>query len=385
MINSVSTEGKNIITLDNVEIKYNTPFMHTIEGLDEKGDRLNLVLVFKAERAVDLYIGDEYIKKNFAKLSALSPADLDKRTLDVRLNLTGGEINRFEGEYINNQDRKMFLILYNTMQPGDEKKEINETLAKFRIDITVEEKSSEEESNILVLVLIFIAIAIVVAIIVVLVLYIGRKRKDQMAFWDTAGDTYYVFKGRDGSIFYFSYEQYASMYQADQIVEYEYLGQSRSIGGEIMPEYTEGQFTSVVEPVEASPVMSGMDEPLPAQPISLSGDYYPPYSPLETAESQPSELEVQQEGIEEPPVEQGGDYQGAEGMPSGTEIDIRPPDRFGPQEPPPSQDGIPEPPVEQESSIGDSGTSGEGENPSPGPTPEDKDPGSDMDEGEKVI
>ena len=303
LIPTGDVKGITKINEETEDIPYNTFWFKEVDGFEKKGSKLNLVLVFKNERSIDLIIGDGYIKDNYQHLDVLDSTTFSERVLELKRNLSGGNTNRFEADYENIKDDQMYVILFNPNKPGDESRDYNDTTARLRIDMTITDVSPEDGSALLTVLIIILSAAIVAVLIGVIIVFIKRKKKDAKTFWDTSRDLYYAFVGPGGTVYYFSYEQYANMYQANGMQGYEYLGQSRSIGGEVIPDATMDQTGAVPGDVPiAAPV--AYPQPYDTSPPGYPMDTQYPEAPMVSPVQEPS-VAIPGETIPEGPAAEG--------------------------------------------------------------------------------
>ncbi|MBN1389229.1 MAG: hypothetical protein JXA22_01155 [Candidatus Thermoplasmatota archaeon] len=259
------------ISFDPYEIPPGAPRWFDLEDFDEKGDLLELTIVFKKtsngsfqERPVDILILESYLaKRNPSIERARSDAIFIRENVETRLELTGDD------SIVNPKNSRMSILFYNEQQEGD-LENWDEATVKIRVDYSVVNTVKEESDLVLTLVLILLVI-IIIAVMIALTYYMIKKRvRDTRTFFNPEAGLYYVFRDIDGSILYFSEEQYTQMYNQNALVTYEYLGQAMKKGGPIMtPVEEQGMYAEGIAPIFETPQVpvplnSDMSQQLPA-------------------------------------------------------------------------------------------------------------------------
>ncbi|MGA1848000.1 MAG: hypothetical protein ACMUHB_01545 [Thermoplasmatota archaeon] len=259
------------VTFDPYEVPPGAPRPFSLEGLDKKGDVLKLTVVYKKnpdntfqERPLEILIM-ETVQANrnpnielARNLSVHSWPDVEQR---------------LEDSYVNTRNAQMSLVFYNEMRPGDsEEGNWENATLKIRVDYQVEEGAGEDSADYLMIILVILIVAIVIALGILGFFWVKRRVRDANTFFTSEGGLYYVFKDIDGTILYFTPEQYAQMYNSNALVTYEYIGQSMKKGGPVMTPIDEAPFQ---EQATAAPMAQPlMASPLEAQPASMPGQEY---------------------------------------------------------------------------------------------------------------
>ena len=112
--------------------------------------------------------------------------------------------------------------------------------------------------------------------------------RDSTSFFSSEQPVFYVFKDIDGSVYYFTPEQYAKMYSSHSLTTYEYLGQAMKKGGPLISgeqyQYDTGQQGFPMEALPMTPT------PIESQPL---------YSPAEGYAEQSQEVQPQPEPVDD--------------------------------------------------------------------------------------
>jgi hypothetical protein len=239
--------------------------------MDKKGDVLKLTVVYKKNP-------DNTFQERPLEVLILETVQANRNpNIELARNLSvhswPGVEQRLEDSFVNTRNAQMSLVFYNEMKPGDsdEGNWENATL-KIRVDYEVEEASVEDSANFLMIILVILLVAIAIALGVLGFFWVKRRVRDANTFFTPEGGLYYVFKDIDGTILYFTPEQYAQMYNSNALVTYEYIGQSMKKGGPVMTPIDEAPYQ---EQVNAAPMAQPlMANPLEAQPIPITDQGY---------------------------------------------------------------------------------------------------------------
>jgi hypothetical protein len=239
--------------------------------LDKKGDVLKLTVVYKKNP-------DNTFQERPLEILIMETTQANRNpNIELARNLSvhswQGVEQRLEDSFINTRNAQMSLVFYNELRPGDTEEGMweNATL-RIRVDYEVEEGSTEDSANYLVIILVILIIAIVIALCILGFFWIKRRVRDANTFFSSESGLYYVFRDIDGTILYFTPDQYAQMYSSNALVTYEYIGQSMKKGGPVMTPVDEAPYQDQVNAAPmAQPLMAS---PLEAQPASLPGQGY---------------------------------------------------------------------------------------------------------------
>ena len=210
-------------------------------GLDSKGDNLHLTIIFKKEqgqeevRRINYYIVEEHVANNF---NVYTLDVLQDKALDMEIGLR----ERIEKDVVNTKNSQMYLVISNPLMEGDNE-DIENATARIRLEYTVTEEQEEggieligidfSTGGLLFLVIDVIVIISVIIFTIIALSTMKKRGRDSNNFFSSAGIVYYVFRGPEGTIYYFSKRQYEDMYKSGNLGGYVYLGESSRIGGDI--------------------------------------------------------------------------------------------------------------------------------------------------------
>ncbi|MGA1872612.1 MAG: hypothetical protein ACMUHY_02980 [Thermoplasmatota archaeon] len=231
------------------------PRWFELQDFDRRGDRLDLTIVFKKtengsfqERPISIAIMDTTTAKRNPPIDrARSEAIFIRENVVTRLELVGGD------SIVNTRNTGMSMLFYNEIQDGDL---VNweESAVRIRVDYTVINKTEEKSNLLLILILVLLLILILGGLVGLGYFLLKRRVRDSRTFFNPEGHLYYVFKDIDGSVFYFTEEQYAHMYNQNALVTYEYMGQAMKKGGPVMiPVEEQGMYEEGLGPVFSQP------------------------------------------------------------------------------------------------------------------------------------
>jgi hypothetical protein len=269
--------------------------------MDEKGDKLELTIVFKG------ITSDDYVPRGI-DVYILEQSMANQVTNDLKAELTSiymkqNFTDRLVIDVENPGNTQMSVLFFNRIRGNDTQ---NDTTWKnaavdIRIDYDVFEAAEDEGLNFIpILIAIFIVIIVLVGIVLALTFF-KRRNKDVNTFFSPTEAPFYAFKSiLDGKIYYLDPDQYAKLYNSNSLDEYDFLGTATRIGGTIMPPDDvaaeavssmpmEGQMMTAV-PIEGGqpPVdIANME----AQPI----DSAPMSAPEPVENDQPSQMQTQDE------------------------------------------------------------------------------------------
>ncbi|MGA1820602.1 MAG: hypothetical protein ACMUHU_06305 [Thermoplasmatota archaeon] len=244
------------VSYDPYEV-YPGPYPRTfnLEDFNQRGDKLELTIVFKKtengsfqERPISVVILDSSTARRNPELEqARTDAIFIRENVVNRLELTGGD------SIVNPKNSEMSILFYNELQDGD-LDNWEASAVRIRVDYTVINKT-EEESNFLLVLILGLLIVLIVAVGIGLGYFALKRRiKASRTFFNPDGHLYYVFRDIDGSVFYFTEEQYTHMYNQNALVTFEYLGQATKKGGPVMiPVEEQGMYEEGMAPIFAQP------------------------------------------------------------------------------------------------------------------------------------
>ncbi|MFW3145250.1 MAG: hypothetical protein ACMUIE_00380 [Thermoplasmatota archaeon] len=267
------------------EVPYGVPMWFELKDFDEKGDVLELEIVYKnnpsiAERPIQMFIIESSRVYGTPRLEDVEQFAAYHSNFTVR----------HVKEYKNNKDAQMTILFFNEKMDGDDLKDEANTTIEMRIVYDVRNASTEEDSSLLMILLVFFLVLIVIGLLVLGFFFIRRRLRDSTSFFSSEQPVFYVFKDIDGAVYYFTPEQYAKMYSSHSLTTYEYLGQAMKKGG---PLIAGGQFQYQMDqqffPMEAMPMSPA---PIESQPL---------IPPAEAYAGLPQEVQAQNDPIEEQP------------------------------------------------------------------------------------
>ncbi len=224
-------ETSEAVTLDPYEVPPGAPRWFPLDDFDEKGDLLELTVVYKKtsngsfqERPIDVLIVESAkARRNptieFAKNDAI---------------FINEKLDRIDREIIENpRNSEMSILFYNEQQDGDLDDWDNATV-KIRVDYSVTNIENNEVNVPLIIIFVILIILIVGAVIALTYFLLKRRIKDTRTFFNPEASLFYVFRDIDGTIYYFTADQYSDMYNNNSLVTYDYIGQAMKKGGPVM-------------------------------------------------------------------------------------------------------------------------------------------------------
>jgi hypothetical protein len=296
------------ITYDPYEIPPGAPRWFPLIDFDEKGDQIELQIVFKLkpngsfqERPIDILILESSkAKRNPSIEIARTSAIYIKEDVETRLEVV----------IENTMNAEMSLLFYNEQQDGDLENWDNATV-KIRVDYQVT-NVEKNESNLLLIIILVLLILITVGLLIGIGFFLLKRRmKAARTFFSPEGGLYYVFRDIDGSIMYFTPDQYTDMYNSHALVTYEYIGQAMKKGGPIMSPVEEQDMagleggTMAAQPLAPSPLQSPLDAPAPVDQLPDS-QYEDLYGPPSDVSDQPDLYDDQEHYVDlQPSMEPG--------------------------------------------------------------------------------
>lgn len=306
------------ITYDPYEIPPGAPRWFSLQDFNEKGDRIELQVVFKLtsdgnfqERPIDvLILESSRARRNPSIDGAREHAIYIKEDVGTRLEVV----------IENTMNAEMSIIFYNEQQDGDLENWDNATV-KIRVDYEVF-NAEKNDSNILLVIILVLLIVVTIAMLIGIGFYfLKRRMKDARSFFNPEAGLYYVFRDIDGSIMYFTAEQYTDLYNSHGLVTYEYLGQAMKKGGPVMTPVDELQEQDIAS-LPAQPMGNlplGVSEPLPYPQGMAPADQLPLVdSQMEAPPFQESYFPEAGQPLEPAPMEEPS---GPEGTVEGSEPD----------------------------------------------------------------
>jgi len=242
------------VSYDPYDIPPGAPRWFDLEDFDRKGDRLELTIIFKKtengtpqERPISFFIVRTDLRNKESIDNVRNEAFFIRENVATRQEFVAGD------SIVNPDNRGMTIVFYNEQQDGD-REDWDAAYVKIRVDYDVINKIEEKSNLLLILILVLLIILIVAGGIGLAYFAIKRRVKDNRTFFNPEGHLYYVFRDIDGSIFYFTEDQYTHMYNQNALVTFEYLGQATKKGGPVMlPVDEQGMYEEGMAPIFAQP------------------------------------------------------------------------------------------------------------------------------------
>ncbi|MGA1794192.1 MAG: hypothetical protein ACMUHM_09590 [Thermoplasmatota archaeon] len=273
------------VSYDPYDIPPGAPRWFDLEDFDQKGDRLQLTIIFKTrtengtpqERPISFFIVKTSLLHKENVENVRKEALFSRENVATRQEFVGGN------SIVNPVNGGMTIVFYNEQQDSD-RENWDAAYVKVRVDYDVINKTEEESNFLLILILVILIIIILVVGIGMGYYVLNRRIKASRTFFNPDGQLYYVFRDIDGSVFYFTEDQYTHMYNQNALVTFEYLGQATKKGGPVMiPVEEQGMYEEGMAPIFAQPTTPvPLDVQMPPQTLSSAPPPSDQYQPEQT-------------------------------------------------------------------------------------------------------